>query len=140
MILLGAIALTLFKGSLNMLSPRQSTLAQNITDAYMTFEKAQAERIDFVVLTSDTDPNNLWTLTPTTEADVNIGNLPGGQAIRGDVIRVRIPDPNNLSAFGGTGDSVTNPSGLQTWQLQSHLTYTIAGRQYVKSRTVVRTQ
>lgn len=140
MILLGAIALTLFKGSLNMLSPRQSTLAQNITDAYMTFEKAQAERIDFVVLTSDTDPNNLWTLTPTTEADVNIGNLPGGQAIRGNVIRVRIPDPNNLPAFGGTGDSVTNPSGLQTWQLQSHLTYTIAGRQYVKSRTVVRTQ
>ena len=43
MVLLSTIALVLFKGTLNIIAPRQWSLSQNISDAYLTYEKAYAE-------------------------------------------------------------------------------------------------
>lgn len=68
------------------------------------------------------------------------GTLPGGRTLNGNVIRTRIPDEDNFPAHGGNGTISTNPAEMQTWKLQSHITYTISGREYVKSRTIVRTQ
>ena len=138
MVLLTSIGLVLFKGTLNMIAPRQWTLSQNITDAYLTYEKAYAERTEFSEFTSAASD---WPLYPaSSDFDVILGTLPGGREIRGTIIRTRIPDGNNLATNGGSGDTTTNPSEMQTWKLQSHLLYSIAGRDYVKSRTVVRTQ
>ena len=138
MVLISSIALVLFKGTMNVIGPRQWTLSQNITDAYLTYEKAYAERVEFTDLTSNASD---WPVFPAkSEFSVVLGTLPGGRSLSGTIIRSRIPDTNNLAAFGGAGDLTTNPSELQSWKLQSHLLYTIAGRDYVKSRTVVRTQ
>jgi len=138
MALLSTIGLVLFKGTLNIIAPRQWSLSQNITDAYLTYEKAYAERVNFSEITSTSSD---WPIFPAkSEFEVTLGTLPGGHEIKGTMIRTRIPDENNLVAFGGIGDIDSNPSDMQTWKLQSHLLYTIAGRDYVKSRTVVRTQ
>jgi hypothetical protein len=56
------------------------------------------------------------------------------------IIRTRIADDNNLPSAGGNGTITTNPSETETWQIQSHLTYKIGDDEYVKSRTVVRSQ
>jgi hypothetical protein len=137
-VLLTSIGLVLFKGTLNIIAPRQWALSQNLTDAYLTYEKAYAERIEFSELISASSD---WPVFPAkSEFSVTLGTLPGGRSLSGTMIRTRIADPNNLATAGGSGDSTTNPSELQTWKLQSHLIYTIAGRDYVKSRTVVRTQ
>ena len=137
-VLLTSIGLVLFKGTLNIIAPRQWALSQNLTDAYLTYEKAYAERIEFSELISASSD---WPVYPAkSQFTVNLGTLPGGRVISGTIIRSRIPDSNNLPTAGGSGDTITNPAELQTWKLQSHLVYTIAGRDYVKSRTVVRTQ
>lgn len=138
MILLVSIGLVLFKGTLNVIAPRQWTLSQNITDAYLTYEKAYAERVEFTEITDAASP---WPIYPSkSSSTVTLGTLPGGRSLTGTLIRTRIADTNNLSTFGGSGDIASNPSEMQTWKLQSHLLYTIAGRDYVKSRTIVRTQ
>lgn len=138
MVLLTSIGLVLFKGTLNVIAPRQWALSQNITDAYLTYEKAYAERLEFSEMTASASP---WPTYPAkSEFGVTLGTLPGGRVLSGTIIRTRIPDSNNLSSYGGIGDEDSNPSEMQTWKLQSHLLYTIAGRDYVKSRTVVRTQ
>lgn len=132
------VSLVLLKGTMNILSPRQQTLIQNVSDAYLTYEKAYAQRIDFDELTGNSSP---WPVYPAkAEESVTMGTLPGGRTLTGTVIRTRIPDTNNLPAYGGTGDSSSNPAGTRTWKLQSHLTYFISDREYVKSRTVVRSQ
>ena len=57
-------------------------------------------------------------------------------------LRLQITDyalfANNLPSAGGTGTAATNPTGTEAWQLQSYLTYQVSGRDYVKSRTVLR--
>ena len=136
--LLAAIGLTVFKGSLDIMAPRQWVIVQNISDAYITYEIAYAERISFDELTSAT---SAWPVFPSKSTiEVEIGKLPGGNPITAKVIRTRVPDTNNLPASRGTGTLTTNPAEMETWQLQSHLTYTISGKEYVKSRTVVRSQ
>lgn len=136
--IMAVVSLMLLKGTMNILSPRQQTLIQNVSDAYLTYEKAYAQRIDFDELAGSGSP---WPVYPAkSEESVTMGTLPGGRTLTGTVIRTRIPDANNLPAYGGTGDSTTNPAGSRTWKLQSHLTYTISDREYVKSRTVVRSQ
>ena len=47
--------------------------------------------------------------------------------------RTRTPDANNANA-------TNNPAGMQVWKLQSVVRYTVGGRTYLKSRTVVRSQ
>lgn len=138
LVVLTVVGLALFKGAMNTLAPRQWTLVQNISDAYLTFEKAYGERIPFDDLTATTSP---WPAYPRkAEETVVIGTLPGGSTLSGTVIRTRKPDPNNFPSDGGTGTADTNPSEMQTWTLQSLLIYQLHDREYVKTRSIVRTQ
>jgi len=131
MTMLSVLGLTMLKLSLNITAPRQWTLQQAITDAYLTFEKASAQRQTFENLTG---PDSLWPVSPTVATtNVVFGVLPGGRQITGTVTRTRTPDANNANA-------TNNPAGMQVWKLQSVVRYTVGGRTYLKSRTVVRSQ
>ncbi|QQL43741.1 hypothetical protein [Sulfuriroseicoccus oceanibius] len=138
MSLLVFIALYLLKSSLNVLEAGNWTIMQNMTDAYLTYEKAYAEQVpydDFLSNSSD------WPLYPdSAETTVEVGKLPGGAVLNGTVVRTRIPDSNNLAEDGGTGTSVTNPAGVEVWRLKSVLTYTVGDDAYRKVRTVVRSR
>ena len=136
--LLTSIGLVVFKGSLDIMAPRQWIIQQNMSDAYLTYEEAYAQRVSFEQLTSIESP---WPVYPENiSTEVEIGKLPGGRPIMAEVIRTRIPDTNNISEHGGTGTEETNPTEMQTWQVQSHLSYSIGAKEYVKSRTIIRTQ
>lgn len=143
--ILTVIGLTLLKLSLNVLHPRQWALQQTVTDAYMTFERALAERVPFENLLAN---DSLWPAYPTvaTTANVEIGRLPGGQVIRGTVTRTRFADSNNYPIDGGdssrTRDQAlaANPAAIKIWKAQSVLTYQIGTRTYAKTRTVLRSQ
>ena len=138
MTMLSILGLALLKLSLNVTAPRQWTLQQTVTDAYMTFEKASAQRQSFDQLTS---ANSLWPVYPTLAATtVEMGKLPGGRPINGVVTRTRFADANNLPAKGGTGTALTNPASMEVWRFQSIIRYQVSGRSYLKSRTVVRSQ
>lgn len=129
--LLTCLGLVLLKLSINILHPRQWTLQQTLSDAYLTYERAYAERIPFEKLLANDSP---WPEFPaTTSTQVEIGRLPGNQPVTGTVTRTRIPDANNDQAN-------LNPAAIQTWKAQSVLTYTIGGKTYAKSRTVIRSQ
>jgi hypothetical protein len=133
--ILTVLGLILLKLSLNILTPRQWGLQQTLSDAYMTYERAYAQRLPFDELVSHASP---FPIHPAkSSADVEIGRLPGGQIITGTIHRIRIPDPGNLPLDGGNGTLQTN---MRVWQIQSILTYSVAGREYAKSRTVIRTQ
>lgn len=136
--LLSTVGIVVFKSSIDLIAPRQSVLHQNVSDSYVTFEEAFASSINFEDLTANNSP---WPQFPdTATVDVEIGKLPGGRPITGTVIRTRIADPNNFNSAGGNGTIATNPAEMETWQLESHLTYQIGDQTYVKSRTTVRTQ
>ena len=137
--ILTVLSLALLKLSLNVLVPRQWVLQQVVTDAYMTYERSYAERIPFENLLANDSP---WPAFPTisTTANVEIGRLPGGRIIRGTVTRTRVADTGNLAADGGSGTVATNPAAMKVWKAQSIVTYTVGGRTYAKSRTVIRTQ
>lgn len=132
------LGLLLLKLSLNILQPRQWVLQQTVTDAYMTYERAHAERIPFETLLSSGSP---WPAHPTTASSVvEIGRLPGNRPITGVITRTRFPDSGNYPIDGGIGTLATNPSAMKTWKAQSVLTYQIGNRSYAKSRTVLRSQ
>ncbi len=138
MSMLSILGLILLKLSLNVTAPRQWTLQQSVTDAYLTFEKATAQRATFEDLSG---PDSLWPLNPQVSTSVvELGKLPGGQPINGSVTRTRFADTNNLPLKGGAGTLATNPSAMEVWRLQSVIRYTVGGRTYLKSRTVVRSQ
>jgi len=135
MALLTVLGLTLLKLSLNVTSPRQWTLQQSITDAYLTYEKSAAQRLPFADLTG---AQSLWPAQPSVATTVvELGRLPGDTPIMGTVTRTRYADTNNL---GSGGDATTNPSGMEVWRFQSVIRYDLGGRTYLKSRTVVRSQ
>lgn len=132
------LALVLLKLSLNVVTPRQWTLQQSVTDAYLTYEKALAQRLPFADLLDTDSP---WPAYPTkAEETVVLGYMPGGRAIEGKVIRTRVADSNNYAVDGGSGTLASNPSGMKVWNFQSLLVYDIGDRTYVKTRTVVRSQ
>ncbi|MEI6673651.1 MAG: hypothetical protein WCO57_00580 [Verrucomicrobiota bacterium] len=136
--ILTLLGLVMLKLSLNILSPRQWVLQQVLTDAYVTYERAYAERVSFQTLTSGTSP---WPAYPTINSlQVNVGSLPGGTMVTGTVMRTRIPDSNNLPLDSGTGTTTTNPASMKVWKVQSVLTYKVGDRTYAKSRTVIRSQ
>lgn len=138
MTFLTGLSLILLKLSINVTAPRQWTLQQTVSDAYLTYEKAWAQRLPFSDLLDTDSP---WPEYPQkSETQVELGKLPGGSPIYGMVIRTRIPDANNFPANGGSGTVETNPSGMRVYNFQSLLTYNVGKRQYVKSRTVVRSQ
>ncbi len=137
--MLTLIGLCMFKLSLNILLPRQWVLGQVITDAYMGYERAYAERIPFENLLASDSP---WPTYPTktTTAGVEIGRLPGNVAVTGTVVRTRYADDNNYPIDGGTGTVTSNPAAMKVWKVQSVLTYKIGNKNYAKSRTVLRSQ
>lgn len=136
--LLTLIGLVMLKLSLNILSPRQWVLQQVLTDAYVTYERAYAERVSFQTLTSSNSP---WPLYPTiSSSQVNVGALPGGTLVTGTVRRTRMADSNNLPLDSGSGTTTTNPASMKVWKVQSVLTYKVGDRTYAKSRTVIRSQ
>lgn len=138
MVVLSVLGLSLLKMSINITAPRQWTLQQTISDAYMSYEKAYAQRAAFETLSGDTSP---WPEFPASSSEqVELGKLPGGSAISGTITRTRHPDPNNYPIRGGTGTMQSNPAGIEGWQLQSILRYDVGGVSYAKSRTVVRSQ
>jgi len=138
LVFLTGLSLILLKLAISVTAPRQWTLQQTITDAYLTYEKAYAQRLPFNELLDSDSP---WPVFPAkSEATVTLGKLPGGEALQGKVIRTRTPDSNNFPVDGGSGTTSSNPSGMKVWKFQSLLVYEVGGRQYVKSRTVVRSQ
>lgn len=137
--LLTVVGLILFTLTMNVITPRQYALQQVLSDAYLTFERAQAQRIPFETLVSEDD--TLWPVFPAVSTeDIEIGKLPGGRVVEGSVIRTRYANETNYPADGGSGDEVTNPAAMEIWRVQSVLRYTIANRTYVKSRTIIRAQ
>lgn len=138
MSILAVVGLILLKLSLNVVHPRQYALQQVLSDSYLTFERAKAERIPFEDLLSDASP---WPRYPNISTEtVEVGKLPGGTPVTGQVIRTRMADPGNYPIDGGSGTLATNPAAMQVWSVQSILRYDISGRTYVKSRTLVRSQ
>lgn len=140
--LLTILGLVLLKLALNILSPRQWILQQSVTDAYMTYERAYAERIPFENLLAANSP---WpdfaaSGTKTAVSPVEIGKLPGGYSLNGTVTRTRFADPGNYPIDGGTGTLATNPAAMKVWKVQSVLTYKVGNKTYAKSRTVLRSQ
>lgn len=136
--LLTCLGLVLLHLSLNVLHPRQWVLGQTLSDAYLTYERAYAERIPFENLLALDSP---WPTFPTTSVTtVEIGRLPGNELVTGTVTRTRMADAGNYPIDGGTGTVDTNPAAIKVWKAQSVLTYTIGGRTYAKSRTVLRAQ
>lgn len=139
--LLTVVGLFLLKGSLDVMQPRQWVIQQNITDSYLTYEESYAKRISFEEFTANDSP---WPAYPsTTSSNVELGKLPGGSAVTATVIRTRVPDENNIPAPSDSNYAdklAANPTKMETWKLQSHLTYRIGSNDYVKSRTVVRTR
>lgn len=137
--ILSIVGIILFTLAMNVITPRQYALQQVLSDSYLTFERAKAERIPFETLTSlDESP---WPIFPAlSEEDIEIGRLPGGLVVEGQVIRTRYPDDVNFPIHGGEGTAETNPASMQIWKVQSVLRYTISNRTYVKSRTVIRAQ
>ncbi|WP_411826619.1 hypothetical protein [Luteolibacter sp. AS25] len=138
MSILSIVGLLLLKLSLNVVFPRQYALQQVLTDSYLTYERAYAQRMPFEDILADDSP---WPLYPDTATEtVEIGTLPGGVAVTGEITRTRMADSNNYPVDGGTGTSASNPAAMKIWVTQSILRYSIAQRTYVKSRTVVRSQ
>jgi len=136
--ILTVLGLVLLKLSINILHPRQWGLQQSLTDAYLTYERAYAERVPFETLTTTNSP---WPLFPTVSTStVEIGQLPGGTPVSGTLIRTRTADSNNLPADGGTGTATTNPTAMKTWKIQSILTYRVGTRTYTKARATLRNQ
>ncbi|MFK7852378.1 MAG: hypothetical protein AB8D78_15490 [Akkermansiaceae bacterium] len=138
MSILSVVGLILLKLSLNVVYPRQYALQQVLSDSYLTFERAKAERVPFEDLVSqDSD----WPSYPEISTEtVEVGKLPGGKSVTGEITRTRIADPDNYPIDGGTGTVVTNPAAMKIWRVQSVLRYDISGRTYVKSRTIIRSQ
>jgi len=141
--ILSLVGLLLLKLSLNVTAPRQWTVYQSLTDAYMTYEKAYAQRQPFATITGTGSP---WPVSPAkTASTVEVGRLPGGVVVNGTVTRSRTADTNNdPTTAGGTLSAANyatlNPGKMEVWKLQSILTYQVNGRTYRKVRTVVRSQ
>ena len=108
--LLTVLGLVLLKLSLNILHPRQWILRQTLTDAYLTYERAYAERIPFENLLASDSPWPAFSTTNTTE--VEIGRLPGNRVVTGTLMRTRIADPANYPIDGGTGTVAMNPAAM----------------------------
>jgi len=136
--ILTVLGLTLLKLSLNIIHPRQWVLQQTLSDAYMTYERAYAERIPFENLTASNSPWPAYPMTNTTV--VEIGRLPGNQPVTGVITRTRVADAGNFPIDGGTGTVTSNPAAMKIWKAQSILTYSVGNRKYAKSRTVIRSQ
>ena len=128
-VLLIAIAMFLLTGTLDVLAPRNWTIQQNYSDAYLTYEEAYAKRIPFDDLLSTTSP---WQTAAQT-SPVIMGKNYNGNNVTGSIQRILEVGPDNA-------DPTTNPAEMETYILYSVLTYSIGREDYVKTRTIVRSR
>lgn len=134
--LIGVVAMMLLRSSINALSGRYWTMMQNMTDAYLTYEVALAQRVPMDEVVGG---STLWPVNPTlATSTVEVGRLPGGTPVTATLHRTRVADTNNLPSAGGTGTATSNPARMEVWKLQCHIVYMIGEDTYRKSRTVVR--
>ena len=131
------IALVALKASLNVVEAQRWTLIQSLTDAYLTREVALVNRIPFSDLKNPTTTQ--WPTYPeSTSEEVEIGRLPGSIPVQANLVRTKYPAQGNLISKGGDLTIPENPTRMETWLIKSFLSYRLAGRDYVKSRTTVR--
>lgn len=136
--LLTVLGLVLLKLSINILHPRQWVMQQTLSDAYLTYERAYAERIPFENLLASSSP---WPAFPTVATSVvEIGRLPGNYQVIASLTRTRVADTANYPIDGGSGTVELNPAAMKVWKAQSIITYQIGSRTYAKSRTILRSQ
>lgn len=127
--LLIGISAFLLKGTLDVMAPRNWTIHQSFSDAYLTYEEAYAKRIPFDTLIGAASP---WTAAAIA-TPVIIGKNYNGTNVTGTINRIRtLPSPVPTAA--------ENPTGMETYILYSALTYSIGGTTYVKTRTTVRSR
>lgn len=133
------VSLLLLKLSMIALSSRSWIVKQTLSDAYCTREIAYAKRIPFDDLTSNASP---WPTYPTiATTTVTLGTLGRGAGdVTGTLKRYKEPMSNNLATQGGTGSTSTNPAAINSYLIQSVLTYQINGKDYYKTRSAIRTQ
>ncbi len=137
--LLVAIAIILLSLSIDVITPRVWVIRQNLADAYLTREVALGNSMDFDIIAGrDAATPSPWPVFPanTVTNNVVIGTLNNGQNVTATLTRTRI-----LRNSPGTPQFLSlTDLGISMWELQSHLSYTIGGDTYVKSRTMVRTE
>lgn len=126
------VALMMMKASLLALSNNQWTIMQTLTDAYLTRETALSNRVPVGDLTAE---NSLWPdqesdEPPQSEQTVEIGRLAGGRAVTARLIRFRMNET----------PAETSDVALAVWRLHSVLSYSVGGKEYLKSRSTLRTQ
>lgn len=132
------LSILLLKASMSATVAQRWTVIQGMTDSYMTRETAISKRVPFADIVSTT---SRWPIYPAHSVEtVEIGRLPGGIPVTATIRRTRIADENNFWSGEGLGTSQTNPAKMEIWRLQSLLSYELGGRNYVKSRTVVRSR
>ncbi len=132
------VSLLLLKAAVTVTSVQRWTVTQGLSDAYMSREVALGKRLPFEGTNGFLAAGTLFPAFPAVSTStVTIGILPGGggRPVTGTLRRTRVASNNNLAE---SGTPITNPTGSQAFQLQSYLTYKIAGRSYVKSRTILR--
>jgi len=128
-VILSAVGVYLMKGATNAIVAQNWATVQNLSDASMTYEIAYAQRASFETILAENSP---WPLFPSkSEQAVVLGAVPGGKEISATLYRTRI----RVSEASSNSDS-----GAESWKLQSFLSYQIGGRDYLKTRTTIRTQ
>lgn len=133
-----SVSLLLLKASLSATASQRWTVIQGLTDAYMTRETAVSKRAPFSEIVA---ANSRWPVYPNVATEVvEIGRLPGGKIIAATIHRTRFADENNFWSAQGLGTEDSNPAKMEIWRLQSLLSYNLSGRDYVKTRTVVRSR
>lgn len=154
--LLVAIAFVLVEASLNMLQPRSWVMKQNLADAYLSKEVALMNRVDFDSIVDGSSSWGSGTMVHVGAAPLQIGTLPGfvstdeggvGRSFTANVYRMRLPLETSTSTPSfqvASGANVLSLSdlGIRAYKLQSHVVFSVdnGATQYVKTRTVVRSQ
>ena len=132
------LSFVLLQLSIRSIQAQRWTVLQTLSDAYMSREVALGKRTSFEQIVADDSP---WPPSPQASSqEVIIGRLPNGRPVTATLWRNRQADALNLPSAGGTGNSSSNPVGLETWKLQANLIYNVSDRPYVKTRTVIRTR
>ncbi|MGJ8673209.1 hypothetical protein [Rubritalea sp.] len=150
--ILVSIAIVLVNASFNILQPRSWVMKQNLADAYLSQEVAAANNVAFANIEAGTSAWGGGALSaPAVQA---LGLLPGfslgtgnGRAYNGQIMRQRTTLQGTQLAAGllfrptNSGGALTTAQmGIRAYQLESHVSYVINGKTFIKSRTVVRSE
>ncbi|MEY4484649.1 MAG: hypothetical protein RL693_2101 [Verrucomicrobiota bacterium] len=139
--LLIIVSLLLMKLSMVALANRSWVVQQTFSDAYCTKETALAKRIPFNTLTKSNSEICLWPtgVENAVTKDVvmgKLGNGAGNTSVTGTVKRFK--EPINVALPAGA--DVDNPASVESYLVQSVLSYKIHGQTYYKTRSTIRTK